>query len=199
MAMPTLYTFRRCPYAIRARLAIAISGVAVAEIEVKLSDKPDSMLALSPKGTVPVLHLANGSVIDESLDIMQWALSQNDPADWLAVDRDALSALIASNDGLFKSALDRYKYPQRHPEFSATHYRDVEAAPFLQMLESHLSQQPFLLGRKVSIADAAVFPFIRQFAAVDAAWFGASEYRQLKRWHDDWLGTNLFQRVMKKN
>jgi glutathione S-transferase len=197
MALPTLYTFRRCPYAIRARLSIAISGLAVEQIEVKLSDKPASMLALSPKGTVPVLRLTDGRVIDESLDIMQWALSQNDPADWLAID-EAATALITLSDGAFKRALDRYKYPQRHPEFSPTHYRDVEAAPFLQMLESHLSQQSFLLGEKCNIADAAIFPFIRQFAAVDAVWFGASQYRQLKRWHDDWLASDLFQRVMKK-
>jgi glutathione S-transferase len=198
MALPTLYTFRRCPYAIRARLAVAVSGVAVTEIEVKLSDKPASMLALSPKGTVPVLRLTAGGVIDESLDIMDWALSQNDPAHWGAVDRDAANALITINDSTFKSALDRYKYPERYPEFPTIHYRDVEAAPFLQTLELQLSQRPYLLGEHSSIADAAIFPFIRQFVAVDAGWFGASEYRQLKRWHDDWLASDLFQRVMKK-
>lgn len=195
---PRLYTFRRCPYAIRARLAIQVSGISVAEIEVKLSDKPAALLALSPKATVPVLQLADGSVIDESLDIMHWALNQHDPNAWLALHDKNANALINTNDGDFKGALDRYKYPDRFPAHTQAHYRDVDAANFLRTLETRLSQQRFLCGNDISLADAAIFPFVRQFIAVDADWFNTSPYTAIKRWHDVWQASALFQQVIKK-
>lgn len=195
---PTLYTFRRCPYAIRARLAIQVSGTHVAEIEVKLSDKPAAMLTLSPKGTVPVLQLADGTVIDESLDIMRWALKQHDPDGWLAADDKNSTALIEINDTDFKRALNCYKYPDRYPAKSQQHYRDVDAALFLSALESRLCQQRYLCGDNITLTDAAIFPFVRQFAAVDSEWFNASTYMALRRWHDTWLASALFQQVMKK-
>ncbi len=195
---PRLYTFRRCPYAIRARLAIQVSGVRVEEIEVKLSDKPAAMLALSPKGTVPVLQLTDGTVIDESLHIMHWALKQHDPDAWLTRHDEHAEALINSNDGDFKAALDRYKYPDRFPEQSQEHYRDVDAAVFLCELELRLLSQRFLCGNDISLADAAIFPFVRQLIAVDADWFSASPYTALMRWHETWRASALFQAVMKK-
>jgi glutathione S-transferase len=194
---PLLYTFRRCPYAIRARLAIATAGVTVTEHEVSLRDKPAQMLAISPKGTVPVLHLADGSVIEESIDIMRWALAQHDPDGWLEVNADEAATLIRTNDAEFKHALDRYKYPNRYPERSATEYRG-EGERFLAQLETRLSNQPFLSGSQIRWVDAAIFPFIRQFAAVDPAWFSTAPYPHLRRWLDGWLVSPLFLKVMAK-
>jgi glutathione S-transferase len=195
--LPTLFTFRRCPYAIRARLAIRVSGLVVDEIEVKLSDKPVAMLVMSPKGTVPVLQLTDGTVIDESLDIMRWALNHHDPDGWLAADDKSAAALINMNDTDFKRALDSYKYPDRYPAKSQQHYRDVDAAIFLHTLEARLGEQHYLCGNNITFADAAIFPFVRQFVAVDANWFNISTYAALRRWHDEWLASALFQQVIK--
>jgi glutathione S-transferase len=194
---PLLYTFRRCPYAIRARLAIATAGVTVNEHEVSLRDKPAEMLAISPKGTVPVLQLGDGRVIDESINIMRWALAQHDPQDWLGVGTDETQALIQLNDSEFKRALDRYKYPNRYPERSATDYRG-EGERFLVELELRLSSQLYLTGNQIRWVDAAIVPFIRQFAAVDPAWFSAAPYPHLRRWLDGWLVSPLFLKVMAK-
>lgn len=204
-AIPILYTFRRCPYAIRARLAIAASGVSVEHREIALRNKPQAMLAISPKGTVPVLQLfddgvIDGRVIEESLDIMLWALALNDPQQWLQGEKslpDAAKALIDTNDGPFKFWLDRYKYADRYPEHPAEHYRQ-QAEEFLQSLESLLGTQEYLLGSRLSIADMAIFPFIRQFAVVDKTWFDASNYVRLQRWLDKWLRSDLFSEVMVK-
>lgn len=205
-ALPLLYSFRRCPYAIRARLALRQAGVAVQLHEVSLRDKPAAMLALSPKGTVPVLQLPDGAVLDESLDIMLWALAQSDPAGWQAgaktVDARAM-ALIARNDGPFKALLDRYKYANRYPEFPAAHYRDEAVALHLAPLDAQLAAQsdaarPGLLGTRVSLVDAAIFPFVRQFAAVDADWFATSPLPALRGWLQRWLDSALFQAVMEK-
>jgi glutathione S-transferase len=202
MTVPLLYTFRRCPYAIRARLAIAASGVTVREHEVKLSAKHAAMLAVSPKGTVPVLVLNDERVIEESLEIMQWALEQHDPMAWLNIAynnaHDDAAALIAQNDDAFKYALDRYKYPERFPEFDAAHYRDVLAAPFLQAIEARLTTHAQLLGENTSYVDAAIFPFIRQFASVDLPWFAEAPYPALRRWLNEWLDSPLFVQVMEK-
>lgn len=170
----------------------------VEEIEVKLSAKPAAMLALSPKGTVPVLQLTDGIVIDESLDIMRWALSQHDPDGWLAADDKSATALINLNDTDFKRALDNYKYPARNPHQSQQHYRDMDAAIFLRELETRLTRQRYLCGDNITLADAAIFPFVRQFVAVDANWFNTSTYAAVRRWHDAWLASALFQQVMKK-
>lgn len=199
MTLPTLYSFRRCPYAIRARLALRQAGIDVALHEVALRDKPAALLALSPKGTVPVLHLADGRVIDESLDIMRWALAQADPAGWLtAAPAEQVNALIAINDGPFKRLLDRYKYPQRHPELPQQHYRDEAVALLLNTLERSLTQRPCLLSEQPSLADMAILPFVRQFSAVDAAWFQASSLGALRTWLERMVSSALFTAVMAK-
>ena len=195
--LPLLYTFRRCPYAIRARLAIATAGVTVNENEVSLRDKPAKMLAISPKGTVPVLQLGDGRVIEESIDIMRWALAQRDPDGWMGIDADEAATLIRINDAEFKRALDRYKYPNRYPERSATDYRG-DGERFLVELELRLSSQLYLTGNQIRWVDAAIVPFIRQFAAVDPAWFSAAPYPHLRRWLDGWLVSPLFLKVMAK-
>jgi glutathione S-transferase len=195
-SLPILYSFRRCPYAIRARLAIAYAGIPVEIREVHLKYKPEHMLAISPKGTVPVLQLPDGKVIDESLDIMHWALAQHDPEHWLDAVQD-VETLIQWNDGDFKFYLDRYKYADRYPEFAASYYRS-QGEQFLAELESKLSQNPYLGSSHFSIADAAIFPFIRQFAAVDDQWFLSSEYRHLINWLNRLVISDLFGLVMVK-
>jgi glutathione S-transferase len=195
-----LYTFRRCPYAMRARLALYSSGVAVELREVALRDKPASMLAASPKGTVPVLVLPDGCVIDESWEIMQWALHRHDPDGWLGENGryiDAATPLVAENDTAFKNSLDRYKYAGRYPEHPQTHYRS-EAEIFLLQLEKRLRAARYLLGDAMSIADVAIFPFIRQFAEVDKGWFDQAPYASLQRWLEEFLDSERFAAVMKK-
>ncbi len=201
-----LYSFRRCPYAIRARLALAyaLPSASLELREVVLKNKPNAMLKLSPKGTVPVLLLSNhsptsnGQVIDESLDIMYWALKQSDKDNWLDnSNKEETTKLIQQNDHNFKWALDHYKYADRH-EHSAEYYRNL-AMPFLQLLEKKLQNQRFLEGDSIALADAAIFPFVRQFAHVDKNWFFASEYRALIKWLNDWLESDIFQSIMKKN
>jgi glutathione S-transferase len=188
---PILYSFRRCPYAIRARLALAISGTCCEMREVRLRAKPAAMLAASPKGTVPVLVLPDGRVIDESLDIMRWALDRHDPEGWLERD-DA--ALIALNDGAFKQALDRYKYPERHDTDPLPH-RDAGVA-FLTEIDARLAPAGQLCGAARGLADAALLPFVRQFAAVDRSWFDALPLPHLHRWLGDHLSSALFASVM---
>lgn len=197
--LPILYSFRRCPYAIRARLALCQAGVAVALREVVLSRKPAEMLAASPAGTVPVLQLASGEVIAQSLDIMRWALVQRDTDSWLARgDTPEQRALMATCDGAFKHALDRYKYAERHPERSAQAWRDGAVACLIQPLEQRLTQAAQLGGDQPGLADAAIFPFVRQFAAVDAAWWTASPWIATRRWHDHWSGSALMAACMPK-
>lgn len=197
---PLLYTFRRCPYAIRARLALKVSGVDIDMQEVDLRNKPPALLVCSPKGTVPVLQLSDSMVIDESLDIMRWALSQNDPSGWLrpcADQPEITRALLEENDHAFKQALDRYKYAERHPEHSLEYHR-TQAEIFLRTLNTHLTQHSYLLGDQPSLVDAAIFPFIRQCAHIDQNWFYATPYRSLMRWLDTWLSSSVFSAVMQK-
>lgn len=191
VSAPILYSFRRCPYAMRARLALAVSGVGYALREVKLSAKPAAMLAASPKGTVPVLHLPDGAVIDESLDIMRWALALRDPEGWLTRDDPAL---IAANDGGFKHDLDRYKYPQRHGSDALDH-RD-SGLVFLRALDRRLAAHGQLCGPMRGLADAAIVPFVRQFVAVDRDWFDAQPLPRLKVWLAEHLASDLFAAVM---
>lgn len=191
MVDPVLYSFRRCPYAMRARLALAVSGVRHELREVRLSAKPDAMLALSPKGTVPVLQTADGVVIDESLGIMRWALSLRDPDDWLAGDDPDL---IASNDGRFKHHLDRYKYPDRHGS-NAVEHRDL-GVRFLEELDARLGAAGQLGATRPGLADAAIMPFVRQFAAIDRDWFDALPLPRLQRWLADHLASDLFRSIM---
>ncbi|AZC81952.1 glutathione S-transferase [Pseudomonas chlororaphis] len=198
--MNTLYSFRRCPYAMRARLALRYSGVPLEIVEVSLKAKPAAMLALSPKGTVPVLN-ADGRVIDESLDIMRWALAQHDPQDWLLKDdgpaQQRIEALIAENDQLFKLHLNRYKYAERYPEQPMEHYRG-QGELFLQQLDELLSQHDYLLADHPSLADMALAPFVRQFAHVDREWFAQTPYRNLQRWLQRFLESEMFTQVMAK-
>jgi len=198
--MNTLYSFRRCPYAMRARMALRYSGVAVDIVEVSLRAKPAEMLALSSKGTVPVLN-ADGEVIDESLSIMRWALAQNDPQDWLLKDDPAgqvqIDALIEENDQVFKVHLNRYKYAERYPEQPMEVYR-AEGEVFLSKLDGLLAGRDYLLAGHPSLADVALMPFVRQFAHVDREWFAQTPYGRLQVWLQQFLESELFTGVMQK-
>jgi glutathione S-transferase len=190
---PILWSFRRCPYAIRARLAVAQAGVQVELREVVLRNKPDAFLAMSPDGTVPCLVLPDG-VISESLDIMHWALGQQDPANWLDMPGEG-AALIAQCDGPFKHALDRVKYASRYPgEERATHL--AAACGWLQMLEHRL--EGWLFGRP-TLADMAILPFIRQFAFIEKPWFDAQPWPALQDWLARFLDSPAFAQVMRKH
>ncbi len=206
-ALPVLYSFRRCPYAMRARLALSVSGQAHELREIVLKNKPADMLLASPKGTVPVLVLPGGEVIDESLDIMRWALARNDPAQWLSpsgVSPEEINALIAGNDGEFKQHLDRYKYPNRYAGessgdaagFALSHRND--AANWLVQLDARLGDG-WLLGGKACLADMAILPFIRQFAHTDADWFAAQPWRRLQGWLAAFEASELYAGVMQKH
>lgn len=194
MRPPVLYSFRRCPYAMRARMALWAAGMTAELREVKLGAKPPALLAASPKGTVPVLVLPDGTVIDQSLDIMRWALAQNDPEGWL-LREDA--GLIAANDGPFKHHLDRAKYPGRYDEDGVTDHR-AEALALLAPLEDRLEQAPFLCGERRGLTDIALLPFIRQFAAIDPEWFAARPLPRLQAWLAGLIADDLFAAVMPK-
>ena len=194
--MNTLYSFRRCPYAMRARMALRYSGVPVEIVEVSLKAKPAEMLAISPKGTVPVLD-ADGRVIDESLEIMRWALAQNDPQNWLLDGDSRIAELIEANDQGFKVDLNRYKYAERYPEQPMEVYR-AQGAVFLQRLEGSLQDRDYLLADHPSLADIALLPFVRQFAHVDREWFAQTPYPRLQAWLHNFLESDLFTSIMKK-
>ncbi|SDI77996.1 glutathione S-transferase [Pseudomonas abietaniphila] len=195
-----LYSFRRCPYAMRARMAVAYSGVPVELIEVSLKAKPPEMLERSPKGTVPVLVL-DDQVLEQSLDIMRWALAQHDPDDWsMASDPEAqrqIADLIAENDTGFKTDLDHYKYAVRHPEFTQAEYR-ARGEVFLNKLEGLLSDRDFLVTDHLTLADIALAPFVRQFCGVDPDWFWQAPYPRLQGWLTRFLESGLFKQAMKK-
>ena len=188
---PVLYSFRRCPYAMRARLAIAVSDTGCVLREVRLSAKPELMLAASPKGTVPVLVLPDGKVIDESLDIMRWALAKWDHESWLEGDD---RALIDRNDGPFKHDLDRYKYSERYGVDPLKHR--AMGMEFLRELDGRLDRTSQLCGPVRSMADAAIMPFVRQFAAVDPKWFSDQPLLRLKVWLADHISSELFNMIM---
>ncbi|MEG0067470.1 MAG: glutathione S-transferase [Pseudomonas sp.] len=194
--MNTLYSFRRCPYAMRARMALRYCGVPVEIVEVSLKAKPAEMLAISPKGTVPVLN-ADGRVIDESLEIMRWALAQNDPQDWLLSGDARVAELIEANDQVFKVHLNRYKYAERYPEQPMEVYR-AEGEMFLRRLEELLEGRDYLLTDHPSLADIALLPFVRQFAHVDREWFAQTPYVRLQAWLQRFLESELFTSIMKK-
>ena len=198
-ALPVLYSFRRCPYAIRARMALRYAGVPVDMVEVALRQKPAALLAASPKGTVPVLVTADGAVIDQSLDIMQWALCQRDPDDWLGAGSAGVAdRWIALNDGMFKPLLDRYKYATRHPELTPAAHRSRALDAMIRPMQAQLQHTRWLAGPHVSIADVALFPFVRQFAGVDRAWFDAQPLPELQAWLTGWLNSSLFNWAMDK-
>lgn len=188
---PVLYSFRRCPYAMRARMALLESGTDVELREVVLRDKPAEMLTASPKGTVPVLVLPDGQVIDESLEVMRWALARNDPLAWLARD-DA--TLIADCDATFKHHLDRYKYPDRHGSDPVEHR--ASGLVWLGGLEVRLAGPENLCGDAVGLADIAIFPFVRQFAVTDRTWWDAQDLPRVRAWLDQHVGSDRFARAM---
>lgn len=199
MTLPILYSFRRCPYAIRARLALSVANVAVDLREITLRHKPAEMLTASPKGTVPVLVLPEGLVLEQSLDIMAWALRQHDPEGWLphGMNKTDTATLIATNDGPFKALLDCYKYAERHPLPRAT-YRDQAIELHLAPLNQRLLTTPSLLGQTPTLADMAIVPFVRQFARVNSAWFDASTLTALRAWLIRLTSSELFNVVMAK-
>jgi glutathione S-transferase len=184
----------------RARFAIAASCVACELREVVLRDKPQALIQASPKATVPVLVDVDGGVIDQSLDIMLWALHRQDPGAWLRPEQGSLPAmldLIAQCDSTFKHHLDRYKYPQRYEGAVASAHRD-EAARWLMQLEARLAQSTFLYGSRPALADMAIAPFVRQYAHTDSTWFDGQEWPRLRQWLSDWLKGALFASVMHK-
>jgi glutathione S-transferase len=196
---PRLYTYRRCPYAIRSRLALYQAKIDYESIEISLKDKPIDFLALSPKGTVPVLvDNNNGKVIEESLEIMIWALNKSDPDNWIINDNNLSQELINENDFSFKKNLDRYKYADRFPEYSKEYYR-AQCELFINVLNEKLKSKNYLMTEKISLADIAIFPFIRQFSLVDEDWFLNSKYRELKKWLQRFIESQMFKDVMKKN
>lgn len=200
MMLPILYTFVRCPYAIRARLALHSAKIDYEAREVDLRRKPQSLIAASPKGTVPILILPSGSVLEQSLDIMSWALSQSDPEQWLRcsmTDSGPGFALVQKNDFEFKPLLDRYKYAARFPEFPASWHRD-NGTKFIEELENRLGAESFLMGRGFTWVDAAIFPFVRQFAGCDPAWWSASAFVSVRRWMSAINTSDLMTAVMIK-
>jgi glutathione S-transferase len=207
--LPALYSFRRCPYAMRARLALRVSGVAYEHREVALKAKPAQMLAASPKGTVPVLCLPSGEVLDQSLDIMRWALQHKDPEVWLPQSPEAqilAEAGIALNDGAFKGHLDRYKYPQRFGLENGLQHRALGAEVLMQWestlqanLQTHAQAQAYLTGPRWGLLDACVAPFVRQFARTDRAWFDAQAWPQLAQWLSAFENSEAFAEVMHKH
>ncbi len=179
-------------------MALAYSKIKVEQCEVALNNKPLEMLRASPKGTVPVLVLEEGRVIDESIDIMIWALTQSDPDGWISSSlNDKCHELIHLNDIKFKPILDNYKYPQNSEKKDPLYYRE-KAKECLSKLNSLLMKNQFLLANHINFADVALFPFIRQFYMVDPQWFAQSEYQSLYTWLQRFLNSELFLTVMRK-
>ncbi|MEZ5741833.1 MAG: glutathione S-transferase [Burkholderiaceae bacterium] len=197
-ALPVLYSFRRCPYAMRARLALDAAGVRCELRETLLRDKPAELLAASPKATVPVLVLTDGLVLEQSLDIMHWALAGHDPEHWLThAGRADAQALIDACDGPFKHHLDRYKYASRFPGEDADAHEQA-ALTWLHDLERRLTGRSWLLGPAASLADIALAPFIRQFAMADPARFARHPLPQLQAWLQRFVASPRFLRIMRK-
>ena len=220
--LPILYSFRRCPYAMRARLALAVSGHTVEHREVVLRDKPPELLAASSKGTVPVLVLPGGEVIDESLDIMLWALGRHDPQQWLGSHGqlqttrpklqlgalDEMLALVAQCEAPFKRHLDAYKYLPKPGHASGLAElpdpSDIrpqsrqQASVFIDFLNQRLAHDAYLFGPQLSLADVAILPFVRQFAGVQPQWFAQAPWQPLRAWLDGITGSALFGSVMQK-
>ena len=200
-ALPVLYSLQHCPYAMRARMGLMLAQQPVMLRAVVTKNKPEEMLLASPKGTVPVLVLNDGSVVDESLDIMLWALHQSDPSNMLRLDDEStlptILALIDRNDNVFKPVLENYKMAKRKRDDAEMSYRE-QCEEFVVELEFTLSQQSFLMGANASLADYALLPFIRQFARVDRHWYLQSPYPYLRQWLDHHLQQPMFTKVMAK-
>lgn len=192
-----LYSFRRCPYAMRSRMSLYKAGFIVELREIELKNKPEQMLEASPKGTVPILVLPDGSIIDESLDIMEWALGRNDPDGWLNADKTETRFLTDQNDNKFKQALDRYKYPERYPNEDCAEARKV-CAEVLNDLNNRLKKHQQLLNNNIAMADIALFPFIRQCASVDTDWFNNLPMPHLQKWLQEHIESTTFRTIMTK-
>ena len=196
--LPILYSFRRCPYAMRARMAIHISGQKCELREVLLRDKPPSMLEYSAKGTVPVLILQDGKVIDESLDVIDWALNLNDPDDWQrSKNKEKTKELIKINDGEFKYHLDRYKYSKRYDNEDPEFHRK-KCLKFIESINNELNNSEYIFDDNISYADIVLLPFIRQFRIADIEWFDSLPYDNLKKWLSSFLNSSLLNSIMKK-
>jgi len=199
MTKPLLYTYRRCPYAMRARMALLVAGITFNGFEIVLRDKPAALLALSPKATVPVLQLPDGQVLEESWEIVQWALASQDPQGWWSRAQSAENLdLLVCNDGPFKLHLDRYKYPERYAESARDVHREQAVAVLLMPLEKRLQHKPYLGGVAPCATDIALFPFVRQFAAVEPSWFVDQPLPALQFWLKHWLASPLFEACMVK-
>ena len=182
----------------RARMALAYSGIAVEIREISLREKPGSLLAISPKGTVPVLQ-SDGLVIEQSYDIMKWALRLSDPDQWLSAQTESvIDEWVEKNDGSFKKLLDQYKYPDRYPDISLEETLSQATSLFLGPINEYLKRSAYLLGPKISLADIAIFPFVRQFAMVDPDWIDQSGLKFLKQWLNEHIESPLFLSVMQK-
>jgi len=201
MSLPILYSLQNCPYAMRARLGLLLAQQPVMLRAVIMKNKPAAMLAASPKATVPVLILDDGRVIDESLDIMIWALHQSDPLNLLHSEDPeaypAMLALVSIHDTEFTSALSKYKYAVRYHEDNEVELRG-QCADYAMMLELRLSQHHYLMGDKVSFADYAILPLIRQFARVDRQWYLQAPLPHLRNWLNQHLQDQRFAKAMAK-
>jgi len=201
--LPILYSLRNCPFAMRARIAIFKAQQTVLLRDLVLTDKPLAMLQASPKGTVPVIVLANGTVIEESLDIMLWALQETDPSDLLHanhLDKSSISdmhCVIKDFDHGFKRCLEQYKCAKRYQEPSLIEFRQA-CEVYIQQLELRLAQQRFLISNQESLADIALLPYIRQFARIERQWYLESPYPYVRRWLNHYLQSPMFTKVMAK-
>jgi len=200
-ALPVLYSLRNCPYAIRARMAIYVSGQAVQLRDIALSDKPAHMLQVSPKGTVPVLMLQNDKVLEQSLEIMMWAFGQSDPNNYLMShcpnSRAEMLRLVDLFDTEFKLCLEKYRSAKRYHDESVLAHR-LACEHYLQVLEQKLSQHPYLMSDNPSLADLAIVPFIRQLARVERQWYLQSPYPNIRAWLNGYLQSLMFSKVMTK-
>lgn len=201
MNTPVLYSYHRCPYCMRAHMALFNSGIKVELREVDINNMPEEAASISPKATVPILVFNDGTFIDESWDIVKWALAQNDPDNWLGKDNAYLldaEMLVETNDFSFKEDLDHYKDSDHYPQQRDQDYRQA-CEEFLLELEDMLSDSQYLLSDAMSLADIGVFPFILQFSQVDKEWFVQSPYPRVQHWLNRIIGSSLFQHIFQKH
>ena len=193
---PILYSFRRCPFAIRARCALAYSRIGYYHREILLKERPSKLFELSSKGTVPILELKEGIILDESIDIMIWAISFRDDLGWFENNKSSQLEMIKINDNDFKYWLDKYKYHSRHPEKSKEYYRG-KCSVIIDKYENIFKGSKFLFGEKCSLSDVAIFPFIRQFSFVNKIWFQGS-FKRTNQWLNFFIESDEFNFIMKK-
>jgi glutathione S-transferase len=200
--IPILYSLQNCPYAMRARIALLLAEQTIIVRAITLKNKPQDMLNASPKAEVPVLILPNGTVIEQSLDIMIWALAQNDPANLLPRDQPAIShqilELIKRGDDEFKHPLEQYRAGKRYHLDTEVYWRE-QCEMFIQELEQRLTNTGFFVGEQTSIADYAFIPFMRQFGRVDRKWFSQAPYPKFKAWLATQLQSRLYATMMTKH